>query len=463
MAPSPTGEYHVGHIRTLLYNWAYARKMKGKFIIRIEDTDRKRFVPGATERILDVISDYGFDWDEGPRVGGPYAPYIQSERLQIYQKYANELIRKKAAYYCFCTPQRLAEMRKKQKERGVVSTKYDKLCLHLPQEKIIQNLNEGRSYVVRLNVTEGKVISFNDLVYGKVSVSTSEIDDQILLKSDGFPTYHFGVVVDDYLMKISHILRGNDWLPSTPKHILLYEAFGWQKPVYAHLPNLKELGSTKKLSKRYGPVSAREFLDQGYLPQALNNFLMFLGWNPGTDKEFYSLEEFIKAFSLEKIHKTDLVAFDRNKLDWMNGEYIRRMPDEELMEEIYKFYKKGYDKKIISETVPLIKTRIKKLSEYENLCLFFFKKTKVDKTLLGRNYKKHLQAALSGIEEIQDFNNLTLNQALLNCVKKNNFKTSDFFMDLRIAITGVKVTPPITESIVILGKDETLRRIKNLL
>jgi glutamyl-tRNA synthetase len=311
MAPSPTGEYHIGHIRTLLYNWAFAKKNNGKFIVRIEDTDRERYVEGAVERILNVISDYGFDWDEGPKVEGECGPYIQSERLDIYKSYAQTLLDKGFAYYCFCSEERLTKMRDEQKSRGVVSTKYDGLCLKLGKEEVGKKLKDNMSHVIRMKVPRNKAVNFKDLILGDLSFPTNDIDDQVLIKSDGFPTYHFAVVVDDHLMKITHVMRGNDWVPSTPKHVLLYQAFGWELPYFAHIPNIKELGAGKKLSKRYGAVSAREFLDDGYLPEALLNFLMFLGWNPGTNKEFYSLEEFIKDFSIDKIHKTDLVSFDK--------------------------------------------------------------------------------------------------------------------------------------------------------
>src|SRR3990172_924239 len=300
MAPSPTGEYHIGHIRTLLYNYAFAKKEKGDFILRIEDTDRERYVEGASERILDVIESYGLGWDEGPRVGGPHEPYFQSQIL----------LDRGAAYYCFCTQERLEKMREEQKAQGVVSTKYDRLCLKLDESEIGRNLKEKLPHVIRMKVPDNKEVAFNDLVDGDISFPSYDIDDQVLIKSDGFPTYHFAVVVDDHLMEISHVMRGNDWISSTPKHVLLYQAFGWGMPYFAHIPNLKEMGAGRKLSKRFGAVAAQEFLNEGYLPEAVLNFLMFLGWNPGTEKEFYNLEEFIIDFSIDKIHKTDLVAFD---------------------------------------------------------------------------------------------------------------------------------------------------------
>jgi len=463
MAPSPTGEYHIGHIRTLLYNWVYARKNKGKFIIRIEDTDRERYIEGATEAILNVISEYGFDWDEGPKVGGSFEPYIQSERLEIYKKYASQLVDKGKAYYCFCTEERLKQMREEQRENGIASTKYDRLCLKLDKSEVEANLKENKPHVIRLKVPEDENIKFSDLVFGEISVNSNDLDDQVLIKSDGFPTYHMAVVIDDHLMEITHVMRGNDWIPSTPKHVILYKAFNWKMPIFIHLPNLKELGAAKKLSKRFGPVSAKEFLEQGYLPEALINFLMFLGWNPGTEKEMYSLEEFIKDFSIEKIHKTDLVAFDRQKLEWMNSQYIKKLSDEEFAERSLKFAPEGADKKILVKFAPLIKSRIKTLSELEEFIGFFFEQPKVDKKMLGNNWKKHLEVASRVIEKISAWTLEDLNNSLTKEIEKNNFKISEFFMDLRVSITGKKITPPINDSIVLLGKKETLERLKNII
>ncbi|OGM20316.1 glutamate--tRNA ligase [Candidatus Woesebacteria bacterium RIFCSPHIGHO2_01_FULL_38_9] len=463
MAPSPTGEYHIGHIRTLLYNWAFAKKIKGDFILRIEDTDRERYVEGATERILEVIKSYGFDWDEGPEIGGPYEPYFQSKRLEIYQKYSQELIDKGAAYHCFCSEDRLAKMREEQKTRGIVSTKYDRFCLKLTKDEVVKNLENKLPYVIRMKVPDNKVVSFNDIISDKISVSSNEIDDQVLIKSDGFPTYHFAVVVDDHLMKITHIMRGNDWIPSTPKHVLLYQSFGWELPYFAHIPNLKEMGAEKKLSKRYGAVGAKEFLDEGYLPAAVLNYLMFLGWSPDTEKEIYTLEEFVKDFSIEKIHKTDLVSFDRKKLLWMNGQYIQKLTDENFAEVSLKFAPEGIDKKFLIKIASLVKSRLKTLSELKDLIEFFVKKPKVDKKILGESWEKHLRSAKSIIEKEDSWSLEDLNDNLMKEIEEKGFKTGKFFMDLRIAITGKKETPPINDSIIILGKDEVIERLNSVL
>jgi glutamyl-tRNA synthetase len=325
LAPSPTGEIHVGSMRTLLYDYALAKQSGGELVLRIEDTDQERYVEGAVERMLKVIKDYGLSWDEGPEVGGPDEPYFQSQRLDIYKKYALELVEKGSAYYCFCSEERLEKLREEQRAQKSPVTKYDRYCLTLTKEEIEKNLKDGVPYVIRLKVPNDREIEVEDLVLGKLKFPSNDIDDQVLMKSDGFPTYHLGVVVDDHLMKITHILRGREWLPSTPKHVLLFEAFGWTPPKFVHLPLLREVDSTKKLSKRTGSVGALDFLQEGYLPEALLNFMMFLGWNPGTEKEIYSLDEFVKDFSIEKIQTSEMAAFDRQKLLWINGMYIRNM------------------------------------------------------------------------------------------------------------------------------------------
>ncbi len=445
MAPSPTGEYHIGHIRTVLYNFALARQSNGKFIIRIEDTDRGRYVEGAIDRILDVIRDYGFSWDEGP--------YIQSERLDLYKKYAMELVEKKAAYYCFCTPERLEKMREEQKARHIPSTKYDKLCLKLSKDEIEKNLEEKKPYVIRLNVPANKIVSFDDVVFGKITVNSNEIDDQVLLKSDGFPTYHLGVVVDDHLMEITHVMRGNDWIPSTPKHILLYEAFGWGIPVYIHLPNLKDNGETKKLSKRFGPVSAREFLDDGYLPEAVNNFLMFLGWNSGTDKEFYTLEEFIKDFDIKKIHKTDLVAFDREKLNWMNGEYIRKLGLKDLSDKLKNYYKE--DKEVTDVLSGENAEKILQLAQSRMTTLKQLKELIIPITVELSSEEKEIAKMLAEkLETITDWNKENILSAMREVLKISKANGSVLYK----IITGREKGLPLPESLEILGKEKTLAR-----
>jgi len=463
MAPSPTGEFHIGGMRTLLFNWAFAKKNNGNFIVRIEDTDRARLVEGATERLLEVVTDYGFSWDQGPEVGGDHAPYVQSERLDLYKRHALDLVSDGKAYYCFCTSERLDQMREEQKKKGITSTKYDGHCLHLTDDQVAKHLSENTPFVIRLKVPNNRVISWVDGVLGKVSFNSNEIDDQILLKSDGFPTYHLGVVVDDHLMEVTHVMRGNEWLPSTPKHILLYEAFGWEIPMHLHLPNLKELGSNQKLSKRHGPVSARGFLDEGYLAEALVNYLMFLGWNPGTEKEIYSLDEFVQDFTLEKIHKADLVAFDRKKLEWYNGQYIQLISDSELSKRLKPFAHKDASEEILNSIAPLVKGRIKKLSEFAGMTNFYFETSIVDHTLFSENSKDHVNAAYKALSALDDWLLETINEVLMNVVTNHSFKTGEFFMNLRVSITGQKISPPINESLIILGKDEVISRLEAII
>ncbi|MBI2414948.1 glutamate--tRNA ligase [candidate division WWE3 bacterium] len=474
MAPSPTGEYHIGHIRTVLYNVALSKKMGGKFLLRIEDTDRHRYVEGATDRILDVIGDYGLSWDEGPRVGGEFGPYIQSERLSLYEKYAKELIAKKNAYYCFCSEESLNELRNSQQAKGMPSTKYDKKCLNLSEEEIKKNLSDGKPYVIRLNVPANRDVTFHDEVFGDITINTDSIDDQILLKSDGYPSYHLAVVVDDHLMNITHVMRGNDWIPSTPKHVLLYEAFGWEQPKYIHLPNLKEKGGTKKLSKRFGPVSAIQFLEEGYLAEALLNFLMFLGWNPGTEKEIYSLEEFINDFDISRIHKTDLVAFDREKLLWINGYYIRQLSPEDLHTVFLNWANKFsivlnpglIDRNIGPKVLSLVQERVKKLSEVSAMTPYFFDNPKVDSTLLSEfakeaNPKDILTNFWLFYKNIVNWDKENLDTLSHDFIKKKGYKPKEAFMTLRIAVTGAVATPPLFDTLEFIGKKTTLLRIES--
>lgn len=476
MAPSPTGEYHVGHIRTVLYNYAFSKKNKGVFIIRIEDTDRVRYVPGATERILDVIGDYGLSWDEGPRKGGEVGPYVQSERLDIYKKYAEELVEKGKAYYCFCSKERLDELRDEQQKQGLPVTKYDKKCLSLSAEDVKKNLDSGMPHVIRLNVPSNEDISFKDVVFGEITINSNDVDDQVLLKSDGYPSYHLGVVVDDHLMGVTHIMRGNDWIPSTPKHVLLYKAFGWDIPVIAHLPNLKELGGSKKLSKRFGSVFAIEFLKEGYLPEAMLNFLMFLGWNPGGEKEIYSLDEFVEVFSLDRIQKTDLVSFDRQKLLWMNGHYIRSLSPQDLWERLKAWSKKfdivlpvGKDDSYMVSVMTLVQDRMKILSEFQDLTDYFFSEPVVNAEDLlefvsgDTDRKDEILRSFVEVFETTEWTHHNLETVCHELLEKRSYKPKEAFMTLRVALTGKKATPQIFDMLPVLGRDIALARIKKCL
>jgi len=473
MAPSPTGEFHIGSLRTLLFNYAWAKKNKGKFLLRIEDTDRNRYVEGALNRILEAIRAFGLNWDEGPLVGGPNGPYIQSERLNIYQEYIQRLISDKKAYYCFCTEERLNELRKKSQEENK-AFKYDKHCLNLNESVIDEKLSENTPFTVRLNVPTDEQIEYVDFVLWPVSFPSNDIDDAVLIKSDGYPTYHFAVVVDDYLMQISHVMRGVEWVSSTPKHILLYRFFGFEAPKFGHIPNLKFVGSTKKMSKRDGTTNALEFIKKGYLQEAILNQLMLLGWNPGTEKEIYTLEEFIQDFDIERIHKTDLVSLDFDKLNWFNNLYIQKLSNEEFLVRLkdwsQKFntpcsifeLEKKYSAEKILDIARLAKERLDTLSEFDTATDYYLNKPTTDSISLGKysaNPKSVLQFFKESLNNSPDFSFTILDKKLHESVKENNYSMKEYFMTLRIAITGETVTPPIIEIISILGKDEVISRL----
>lgn len=413
IAPSPTGLAHVGTAYAALYNYAFARKMKGKFILRIEDTDVKRNVKGAEEAIYEGLSWLKLTWDEGPDKGGKCGPYRQSERLESYRKKACELEEKGRAY----------------REEGAIRFK-----------------NSERE------------IFWEDLVRGRVSFPGEEVGDFVIMKSDGYPTYNFAVVVDDILMKISHVIRGEEHISNTPRQIALYQALGEKQPLFAHLPTLRNK-DRKKLSKRRDPVDLGIYRREGYSPEALTNFLCLLGWSHPEEKEIFSLAEFVAEFSLKRVRKAGPV-FDLTKLDWLNGEYIRKMRNRELAAWIFEFYGGEYSEEIVRKTAPLVKTRIKKLSEYEGLAGFLFKRPRVAKKLLGKRSVEHLEAAAGVLVELKRWGLEEIGGVLAEVVGKKEFKTGEFFMDLRVALAGSRVTPPINEAMIILGKKETLTRIR---
>ena len=471
MAPSPTGEYHIGHIRTLLYNYALAKQNNGQFIIRIEDTDQKRLIVGAQEKILQVIKDYGLSWDEGPDIGGPYGPYVQTQRLDIYQKYIKELLDKGLAYYCFCSEERLDEMRETQKTAKKIP-KYDRKCLSLSKKEIDNNLENKVPFVIRMKMPENEIVEFEDIVRGKIKINTKDLDDQVLIKSNGIPTYHLAVVVDDYLMKITHVLRGDEWISSTPKHILLYRYFGWKLPIFGHLSVFLDPSGQGKMSKRKGSVSAQSFLDDGYLPEALLNFLMLLGWNPGTEKELFTLDEFIKEFSLKHLHKKQPI-FDRKKLDFLNGYYIRQKSNQELEILFKNFLPKANDEQI-KTLVPILKDRIIKLGDIVEQTKFIFEDVEYDGSLLSWYKDKKIQEELVTdmlkrtikiIEGINEYTVSNIQKEIDNLLKIEYWRSEDFltgryYMVLRVAICGSKFTPPVIECLPILGKEATLRKLK---
>lgn len=456
MAPSPTGEYHIGHIRTLLYNYAWAKKNHGRFILRIEDTDRERYVEGSVGKILEVIKNYGLDWDEGPGAGGRYGPYIQSARLEIYQKYAHNLIADKKAYYCFCSKERLEKLREFQIEKGQ-KPGYDRLCRNLSPEEVKKKQEGENSAVIRFKIPDNELISYHDFVMGDAKINSSEIDDQILLKSDGFPTYHLAVVVDDHLMKITHILRGSEWISSTPKHFLLYRAFGWKMPEIGHLPVFLDISGKGKMSKRIGSSSARSFLENGYLPEAILNYLMLLGWNPGTRQEIFSLGEFIQAFSLEGLNKSN-PKFDLERLNWFNTYYLRHLEDKVLAQRIVNFTNRKI--KEIKKVLPLVKDRLVTLKDFDNFTNFFFEKPKMSLENFSKikvDRKQILEHALGILAK--SFDGKILETAARKFCAENKIKVGDYFMILRLAVTGQTATPPLWEVMKILGQEETLLRL----
>lgn len=462
MAPSPTGEYHVGHIATLLKNYAYAKQKGGKFILRIEDTDQERKVEGAVEKILGVIKAYGLDWDEGPGKGGPYAPYVQSERLAIYKEYVDKLLANGKAYLCFCSRERLEQMRADQLARKELP-KYDKHCRNLSAEEVQKNISEGKPSVIRLAVPENETIEFNDLIRGVIQIESNNIDDQVLLKSDGFPTYHLGVVVDDHLMEITHVMRGEEWISSTPKHILLYKAFGWQPPVYAHIPVFLNPDGKGKMSKRKGTVSAQSFLDNGYLPEALLNFFMILGWAPKDQREILTLDEYIQEFDPTTISAKSVV-FDLQKLSWLNGIYIRKLPTAELEDRIQPFLPADFPKDQLSAILPLVMERLVTLKDIESLTEFFYRPiTANTEELLKKGdpalVKQELEATIAEIESISEWNLAHLEEKIRQLQEKNDWKKGQYFMMVRVAVTGRTATPPLFETMTLLGKDQVLERL----
>ena len=435
-APSPTGFLHVGSLRTALYAYALAKHEKGDFILRIEDTDQKRQVEGATDALKETLKKFGLVWDEF---------YIQSERLPLYSEAAKKLINEGHAFYCQCKS-------KNAKEEGFSAELRDP-CRD-------KKLTSG---AIKLKIPEGKIISYFDFVHKKeISWNSDTVYDATLLKSDGFPTYHLAVAVDDLDMKISHILRGHDWLPSTPIHLLVFEYLGGTRPEIGHLTDILTVESGKKLSKRRDSVFVEQFIEQGYLPEALLNFIMLLGWAPKDNRELFTLSEFVEHFDINGFQDAN-PRFFTDKLDWFNGYYIRQKTDDELLKLLKPFISENATEEKLKQIIPLIKDRIVKLSDFDSFAGFFFKAKQIDKSLFGINYQDHISTAISIIESTRDWKLETLNEKFMEVVKSKGYKTGDFFMSLRIAITGSKFTPPVNDSIIILGKEETLRRLESVL
>ena len=461
-APSPTGYMHIGNLRTALYEYLISKSQGGDFILRIEDTDRSRFVEGAETVIYNTLKMVGLSHDEGPDIGGKYGPYKQSERKGEYLTYSKELVEKGAAYYCFCD--------KNETEENISGHK-DK-CRDLTPEEVQKNLSEGKSYVIRQKMPmEGKT-TFKDIVFGEVTIDNKELEDQILIKSDGFPTYNFANVVDDHEMEITHVVRGCEYLSSTPKYNLLYESLGWEIPTYIHLPLImgqNEDGTVSKLSKRHGAVSFEDLVKKGYLPEAIVNYIAFLGWCPDSNQEIFSLSELTKIFTAERISKSPAV-FDYKKLDWFNSEYMKLKTDEEFSYLAYPYISsvaKNCDPQKIAK---LLKTRISKLSDIPDLIDFFESLPDYDVSMFeNKKSKTNLEISKNVLEKIlPEFENLqswtyeSIHDLLINFAQSNEMKNGTVMWPVRIAVSGKAMTPGgAVEILEILGKEESLKRIKN--
>ena len=467
-APSPTGYMHLGNLRTALYTYLYARRMGGKFILRIEDTDQEREVPGAVDVIYNSLKTAGLSHDEGPDVGGPCGPYVQSERKDMYLPYAKELVKTGHAYYCFCTKERLDEARAAAEAKGE-TFKYDKHCLHLTQEEIERRLAAGEPYVIRQNVpTTGKA-GFDDVIYGHVEVDCDTLDDNVLIKADGLPTYNFANVIDDHLMGITHVMRGNEYLSSAPKYNLLYEAFGWTPPKYVHLTPVMA-NAQRKLSKRKGDPSFEDLLGQGYLTEAIINYLVLLGWSPRGEREFFTLKELEQVFDLEGLSKSPSI-FDIAKLNWFNAEYIRQLTPEKYLEYAAPWLEKTLDpaKFDFKRLGELLQPRTEVFNQLPEMVKFLAEMPKYDTELFFNKKQKSsvetakvaLEKLIPVLEGISDWTEAGIHDAVMAFVPETGMKTGQLLWPMRISISGQMSTPGgAFEIAYLLGRDETLRRMR---
>ena len=479
-APSPTGFVHIGSLRTALYNFLYARKMQGNYVLRVEDTDRTRLVEGAVEGMLSAMNWAGVNHDEGVMLSddnkvvqnGDCGPYIQTEPQHINKEHIKTLIDKGDAYYCFCSRSRLDRIREQQKNEGL-DPKYDGHCRELSQEEIQDKLDKGEDYVIRMKLPENKSITFNDIVRGKVSIHTSDMDDQVLIKADGFPTYHFAVVVDDHMMDITHVIRGEEWLTSTPKHVLLYQMFGWKAPTFVHLPNILN-ADRKKLSKRQGDVAVEDFRNKGYLPEALVNYIALVGWSPEDNKEIFSMPELIEAFSLERVSKSGGV-FDTAKLNWVNSHYIKEADTQRLVDLASKFVIK---EKLMSEqevkannewlllAMDTVKDRLDYLAQFPEEIKSFLNSAMPELEDEAKEFMKlehmmeladELEAKITAADTITpDF----VSAMFKEIQKEKGIKGKNLFMGTRVIITGQNHGPDIPMVLSLLGKEKALSRIE---
>jgi glutamyl-tRNA synthetase len=471
-APSPTGKIHAGNIHTAVFDYLLARHTGGTFILRIEDTDTTRKEEGAVELMMEAMKWLGLDWDEGPDIGGPYGPYIQSQRLPLYKEAAEKLVARGSAYYCYCSPERLENMRKEQSAQKL-STGYDRTCRNLMAEERAAKEAQGIKPVIRFKVPDEGQTKFHDVIYGDVVFENKTLDDFVMLKSDGYPTYHLASVVDDYAMKITHVIRGEEWISSTPRHLLMYQAFGYDPPQYAHM-SLIVAANRAKLSKRRGAISMLEYREMGYLPEALFNFLVLMGWSLDDKTEIMTRRQMIENFSIERMGKTP-AAFNEEKLDWMNGVYIRNLSVEELTNRVLPFMEKDLppevnrplDVNYIRQIVPLMQPRINTLKDAATYAEFFFiGKLEYDtaKLIAGKMTPEAALAALKTAEEklssLESFRRDLLEDMLRHLADELGIKAGQLFNILRVATTARDAAPPLFETMEVLGKERCLNRIK---
>jgi glutamyl-tRNA synthetase len=468
-APSPTGYLHVGGLRTALYNFLFARKNNGVFILRIEDTDRSRYVEGAMENLIEVLKWAGLDYDEGPMKGGSFAPYVQSERLETYKEHVRRLLDAGKAYRCFCTPERLEAMRKEQGRRRM-PLKYDRTCWRLTSSEVDDRLNKGTPFVVRMIIPDARTIRFHDIIRGDVEIESDQLDDQVLLKSDGYPTYHLANVVDDHLMGVTHVIRGEEWLSSTPKHVLLYEYFGWEMPKFAHLPLLLNPDKSK-LSKRQGDVAVEDYRARGYLKEALVNFVALLGWNPGTEKEIFSLNELIEQFSLERVNKAGAV-FDLEKLNWLNFEHLRKKSDSEVLAMLKEYLgtsdiaNKRFDDEYLAKVIAAMRERVVFVKDFVNKSPYFFQApTQYDPDVVKKRWKRETPEQLKKLAE--EFSRLEnprkedYEAAVHRVAEALHTDHASLIHAVRLAVSGVGAGPGLYDILWILGKEESISRINS--
>jgi glutamyl-tRNA synthetase len=478
-APSPTGSLHIGNLRAALFSWLFARHHGSQFILRIEDTDQKRYDPNALATLIEALRWAGLDWDEGPEVGGPHEPYVQSERLELYQQWAHWLIEHGYAYKCFCTPERLEQVNQEKRARKEPPG-YDRFCRNLSADEIAEREAQGLSHVIRFKAPLDGQTTVQDAIRGEVVFDNETLQDMVLLKSDGFPTYHLAVIIDDHLMEITHIMRGIEWLPSAPLHFRLYDAFGWEKPVFVHLPVILNPDGKGKLSKRklpvdrYGnpiPIYVHDFMKVGYLPEAVNNFLANIGWNFGDEREVFTMQEAVERFDLTRLNPAS-GTFSPDKLEWLNGEHIRLLTVEDLAQRLRQPLEAAgleVDNMLLLKVTPLVKTRIKRLNDVVEMAGFFFHKEfkpptpeqLVQKKMDAASTQTMLQAALTRLSQLEDFSVQSQHAAMETLARELGVSNGQMFGALRVAVTGQTVSPPTFETMDVLGKEESLRRIQS--